>query len=70
MKNKKKNKKRIIIKKNGDIVGKKCFAYFGGKDGRGTCNIKCQWWRNEYLDKDNEGCVMWKKHLTKGGETR
>ena len=25
------------------IQGHKCFAYFGGKDGEGTCDTECQW---------------------------
>ena len=24
-----------------------CSAYFGGKDGKGTCNTKCQWWNDD-----------------------
>ena len=37
-------KKEIKEKKNGDIIGVECYAYFRDKDGSGTCNTKCQWW--------------------------
>ena len=24
-----------------------CTAYFGGKDGKGTCCTECQWWNDD-----------------------
>jgi len=37
------------------VEGKKCYAYFGGEDGKGTCDTECQW----YI-KDVD-CPAWKK---------
>jgi len=31
-------------------TGYECTAYFRGRDGKGTCDDECQWWRDE-------GCV-------------
>lgn len=44
--------KSYLIKDNVDIAGNKCHAHFEGKDGLGTCNTDCQWWKN--VD-----CLMW-----------
>ncbi len=47
---------------NGDIKGVKCNAYFGGKDGLGTCNTDCQWWHDGYLEL---GCIAWGMEIIK-----
>jgi hypothetical protein len=39
---------------NHDVPNVKCYAYFGGKDGKGTCNSACQWFR------ENVPCEWWK----------
>ena len=31
----------------------KCLAYFGGKDGKGTCDTACQWF------SDGHDCPWW-----------
>lgn len=33
---------------------KKCYAYFKGKDGLGTCATECQWYR------EGEDCPWWR----------
>ena len=35
------------------VQGHKCLAYFGGKDGQGTCDTTCQWFR------ENSDCPWW-----------
>lgn len=33
-----------MIDSSTDVKGVTCHAYFKGRDGRGTCNTKCQWY--------------------------
>jgi len=35
------------------VKGRKCHAYFGGKDGLGMCDTDCQWYQ------EGVPCVMW-----------
>jgi len=48
----------IKVLDNGDVLEVKCHADFKGIDGLGTCNTKCQWWLDNYLEDEN--CIMWK----------
>ena len=31
----------------GDLKGVRCCCYFKGRDGLGTCNTGCQWYRKD-----------------------
>jgi len=48
-------------------TGYECTAYFCGIDGLGTCDDRCQWWREEQGCPCAKGHKNWdgKEHYTK-----
>ena len=36
-----------------EVKGHECYAHFRGRNGNGTCDTECQWYR------EGNPCIMW-----------